>query len=61
MCAENTRWNSQEIQRGIFIYIYIHDINDVRAKVLGFARLDPRGENSIDIISITILTGDCIR
>lgn len=30
-------------------------------QMLGFARLDPRGENSIDIISITILTGDCIR
>lgn len=27
-------------------------------QMLGF---DPRGENSIDIISITILTGDCIR
>lgn len=50
MCAENTRWNSQGIQRGIFIRAWYKWCTSK------CVRLDSLGENSIDIISITILT-----
>lgn len=50
MCAENTRWNSQGIQRGIFIRAWYKWCTSKCVP------LDSLGENSIDIISITILT-----
>lgn len=50
MCAKNTRWNSQGIQRGIFIRAWYKWCTSK------CVRLDSLGENSIDIISITILT-----
>lgn len=50
MCAKNTRWNSQGIQRGIFIRAWYKWCTSKCVP------LDSLGENSIDIISITILT-----